>query len=275
MTNKNIIALLITLSFNVSLYAVQCSGPAKPPTVAPVQASTYGFKNLVFDDEFNSVATISPNNKGNYYWYTWNVYGPTKYLTLKDISVTNGCLTIFTDLTGSGADLQTVNSATDIAGTFQHGYIEARIQFNPNDSYVGRTSWPAFWLEDLKSISQVSPFAELDVMEAPPAYPTGVTLITTVHQWTRINGQWVAASDVHNKPNIPTISTNFDYSAFHIYGCLWIPGWVGWYLDNQLVMIVQTGPGTPFTALDQDRMFVIFGTGQNWSTTIDWIHLWQ
>ncbi|HUD56707.1 MAG TPA: hypothetical protein VMR02_15870 [Terracidiphilus sp.] len=43
-----------------------CAGNQEAPTTAPAQASAAGFKTLVFDDEFNSTSTISPNNSGTY-----------------------------------------------------------------------------------------------------------------------------------------------------------------------------------------------------------------
>ena len=254
-----------------------CSGTQPAPTTAPTQAAAAGFNTLVFDDEFNSPNTISPNNEGHYNWYTWNVYGTSKELSSADYEVSNGCLTIFTDLTGSGADLQTVNSGTATTGLFQYGYFEARIQFNPTGS-EGGGSWPAFWSDALQSIPEISPFAELDFMEAVPngkggatTGSNGVTIITTAHQWTKGNG-W---NDTYNTNNIPPVPASFNYDAFHIYGCLWSPSSVTWYIDNQPVMTVAIGPGTELTAIEQDQLFLILGTGKNWPTTFDYVRVWH
>jgi beta-glucanase (GH16 family) len=254
-----------------------CSGTQPAPTTAPTQAAAAGFNTLDFDDEFNSPDTISPNNEGHYNWYTWNVYGTSKELSSADYEVSNGCLTIFTDLTGSGADLQTVNSGTATTGLFQYGYFEARIQFNPIGS-EGGGSWPAFWSDALQSIPEISPFAELDFMEAVPNGKggattgwNGVTIITTAHQWTKGNG-W---NDTYNTNNIPPMPASFNYDAFHIYGCLWSPSSVTWYIDNQPVMTVATGPGTDLTAFEQEQIFLILGTGKNWPTTFDYVRVWH
>jgi hypothetical protein len=40
-------------------------------------------------------------------------------------------------------------------------------------------------------------------------------------------------------------------------------------------MTIATGPGTYFTALEEDQTFLILGTGENWPTTFDYVHVWQ
>lgn len=251
-----------------------CSGPQSPPTAAPAQAAAAGFNKLVFDDEFNSINTISPTNAGTYNWYTWNPYSTSAEMPLSDFQVSNGCLTIETDLSGYSAGLMTINSTTDTAGTFQHGYFEARMQFYPAGSEGG--AWPAFWSYALQAVQGATPYAELDFVEAYPGGKggatqgnNGVTLLTTVHQWT-------SSSSSTQQPNdVPTLPANFNYDAFHIYGCLWTTDSVTWYIDNQPVMTVATGPGTSFTALEQDQMFLVLGTGKNWPATYDYVHVWH
>jgi beta-glucanase (GH16 family) len=254
--------------------ALPCSGPQSPPTMAPAQAAAAGFKNLIFDDEFNSINTISPNNSGTYNWYTWNPYSTSAEMPLSDFQVQNGCLTIETDLSGYSAGLMTINSTTDTAGTFQLGYFEARMQFYPAGSQGG--AWPAFWSYALQAIQGTTPYAELDFIEAYPGGAggatlgsNGVTLLTTVHQWT-------SSSSSTQQPNdVPALPANFNYDAFHIYGCLWTTDSVTWYIDNQPVMTVATGPGTSFTALEQDQMFLVLGTGKSWPVTFDYVRVWH
>jgi hypothetical protein len=50
---------------------------------------------------------------------------------------------------------------------------------------------------------------------------------------------------------------------------------VQWYFDNQLVTTVATGPGTPFTALEKNKMFLVLGTGTWWPIYVDYVHVWQ
>jgi hypothetical protein len=76
---KRILTLAVLLLALPCLAQPNCGGYQRPPRTAPAQAIAAGFRTLAFDDEFNN-GTISPNNQGNYNWYTWNVYGPAKYL---------------------------------------------------------------------------------------------------------------------------------------------------------------------------------------------------
>jgi beta-glucanase (GH16 family) len=253
-----------------------CSGSQAAPTAPPAQAAAAGFKNLVFDDEFNSTSTISPNNSGTFNWYTYNPYTASAELNNNDMEVNNGCLTILTDLSGYSDGLTTIHSTSPTSGTFQHGYFEVRMQFYPAGSEGG--AWPAFWSYALEGVQGASPFAELDFVEAYPGGKggatsgnNGVTLLTTVHQWTSKNG---SSSSVQQPNDVPALPENFNFDAFHVYGCLWTKDSVTWYIDNQPVMTVATGPGTKFTALEQDHMFLVLGTGKNWPATYDYVHVW-
>jgi beta-glucanase (GH16 family) len=251
-----------------------CSGNQSAPTAPPAQAAAAGFKNLAFDDEFNSAGTVSPNNAGSYNWYTWNPYSASAQLPTSELQYNSGCLTILTDLSGYSDGLTSINSANTTAGTFQHGYFEARMQFYPAGSQGG--AWPAFWSYAIEAFQGKSPFAELDFLEAYPggrggatSGNNGVTLLTTVHQWTS------SSSSVQQPNDVPSIPQGFDYNAFHIYGCLWTTNSVTWYIDNKPVMTVTTGPATKFTALEQDHMFLVLGTGKNWPATYDYVHVWH
>jgi beta-glucanase (GH16 family) len=256
---------------------VPCAGNQAAPTAPPAQASAAGFKTLVFDDEFNSTNTISPNNSGTYNWYTYNPYTASSELNSNDVQVSNGCLTILTDLSGYSDGLSTIDSTSSKTGIFQHGYFEARMQSYPAGWTAG--AWPAFWSYSIEALQGKSPFAELDFLEAYPGGlggatqgANGVTLLTTVHQWTTINGTNVSVQ----QPNVvPTLPVGFNYDAYHIYGCLWTTNNVTWYIDNQPVMTVKTGPGTNFSALEQDHMYLVLGTGTNWPVSYDYVHVWH
>lgn len=247
-----------------------CSSNSAPPTSPPSQAAAAGFNTLVFDDEFNSANTISPNGSGTYNWYTTNFYSASAQLPASGYQVVNNCLTILTDDSGYSAGLSTMGSLSSRAGTFQHGYFEARIQFYPFGSQG--SAWPAFWSYAQEAYLGISPFAELDFMEAYPYGSAGTVILTNVHQWTVTSG---GKTSVQQPNDVPILPSGFNYDAFHIYGCLWATNSVTWYIDNQPVMTVATGPGTRFTALEQDHMAVILGTGKNWPMTVDYVHIWQ
>jgi beta-glucanase (GH16 family) len=252
-----------------------CSGNQAAPTSPPAQAKAAGFTSLVFDDEFNSASTISPNNTGNYNWYTYDYYGASLQLPASGYQVKTGCLTILTDASGFSSGLSTINSANPTSGTFQTGYFEARIQFNPTGSQG--SAWPAFWSYAVQALQGADQFAELDFMEAYPWGPggatngyNGVTLLTTIHQWFATSGGNYSLQN----DDIPPIPAGFNYNAFHIYGCLWTADSIVWYIDNIAVMTVPIGSLTSFTAIQQNNMFLILGTGKNWPTTYDYVHVW-
>ena len=250
--------------------ATDCAGPQSPPNAPPSQAANNGFNNLVFDDEFNSVSTIYPNPSGPYNWYVANFYSASASLPATGYQVNNGCLTILTDASGYSDGLATADP-TYPTRVFQHGYFEASIRFNPKGSQG--SAWPAFWSYAIEAVEgNASPYAELDFMEAYPQGTAGVTLLTTIHEWTKSNG---SSSSVQQPNDVPTLPKGTDFSQFHTYGCLWTTNSITWYFDNQPVMTVATGPGTAFTAIEQDHMFLILGTGKNWPMTVDYVHVWQ
>jgi beta-glucanase (GH16 family) len=252
---------------------VSTDGFQNPPTRAPQQASAAGYNTLVFGDEFNSAATISPDGSGSYNWYTTNFYSHSATLPTSGYKVSNGYLTILTDASGYSAGIATADP-TNSSGVWQHGYFEARIRFNPAGNRG--SAWPAFWSYSIEGASGLVPigsyFSELDFMEC---YPTGsaCTYITTVHQWQNTDsGDTSVAQNSNNDPAVPA---GTDFRQWHIYGCLWTPSQVQWYLDNKLVTTVPTGPGTSFTALEQDHMFLVLGAGKNWPMDVDYVHVWQ
>ena len=181
------------------------TGTQNPPTTAPAQASAAGYNKLVFDDEFNSAGTISPNGSGSYNWYTTNFYTASATLPATGYQVSNGFLRIMTDASGYSDGIATVEPGQTSA-TWQHGYFESRIRFDPTGNKG--SSWPAFWSYSiegaLNSVPSGSDFSELDFLEC---YPTGskCTYITTVHQWQEnTSGNTSVAQNSNNVPAVPS-----------------------------------------------------------------------
>jgi len=267
-TAKTSVHLLFALG--LMLFA---SANAVGQPVPPAQARAAGLTDLVFDDEFTTTSTISPNGTGSYNWYATNFFSASATLPPSGYSVQDGYLTIKTDASGYGDGLATA-APGHTTQAWQHGYFEASIRFNPAGNEG--SSWPAFWswsIEDAtgqdESNGTRGPYAELDFMEAYPVAPREVAVITTIHQW------FDSVSIDTNSNNVPTIPKGTNFDQFHVYGCLWTPNQVVWYFDNKPVTTVQTGPGTPFTAIEQEHMFVILGTGKNWPINVDYVHVWQ
>ncbi len=250
-----------------------CSGAGSaPPSASPSQAAAAGFNHLALDDEFNSTGNISPDGSGSFTWYTTNFFSASATLPNSGYSSTNGCLTILTDVSGYSDAIATADPSNTTV-VFQHGYFEARMRFNPEGSQGG--AWPAFWSYALEGIDEgAANFAELDFVEAYPTGAAGATILTTVHEWTTSSG---GNTSVQQPNDVPTLPAGFDYNAFHIYGCLWSTNQVTWYIDNQPVMTVATGPGTNFPSLEKDHMVVpeFSARGKNWPMDVDWVHIWQ
>ncbi len=235
----------------------------------PPQAVAAGYTNLVFDDEFNSPNTVSPDGTGNYNWYLTNFTNPALSLTGTGYGIDDGILTILTDNSGYSDGLQTADPL-NTTQAWQHAYFEASILFCQYCSTGA--AWPAFWATSIENatgqLPAGQPYAELDFMEY---YTQGQqsNYATTVHQWLN-------QTNVQNtNNNVPQIPPGTDFSVWHTYGCLWTPNLVRWYFDNQLVTTVATGPGTPFTAIEQEKMFLILGAGAYWPMSVDYVRVWQ
>ena len=243
----------------------------------PPQASAAGYSTLGFDDEFTSASTIAPNLTAST-GYKWYPFKTANLWTLNPGGT--GTLVINTDTSGYGQDLQTIPMSaapTITAGTFQYGYFEASMQFNPRGHTSG--AWPAFWSFSASAQTVVNGqhSAELDFMEA---YPNGALtlLIDTIHEWIS-SGGGATGSGSQNSPDWLTV--NPTDGGYHTYGCLHTPGKLQWYLDNKPVTFsggatsVATGPGTKFPTIETSRIYLILGTGANWPTSFDWVHVWQ
>jgi hypothetical protein len=243
-----------------------------PPSSSPPQAAAAGFNKLVFDDEFDS-DQVSPNGNGSYKWYRTNFFSSSATLTQYDYLVANGMLMLLSDESGYSEGLATADAA-NTSQVYQHGYFEARILMNPS-GYI-TYGWPAFWSSSIeRALGQVpvnGTFGELDFAEC---IPSGYlcTYNTTVHQWQKESSGDVSLAQ--NANSVPAIPSNTNLSDWHVYGCLWTPTQIQWYFDNTLVTTTPIGPGTPFTALAQDHMYVVLGTGQYWPMFVDYVHIWQ
>ena len=254
-----------------------CSGQQETPTSAPSPAASAGLTTLAFDDEFNSLnVNWSSSGGSGSNWYAWNPDGSA--LTASQVSLANGCLTINSSQNNYSFGLSTIGSLTPASGFWEVPfYFEARMQTNPQGWTTTGLGWPAFWSYSVEAINNAFPSTELDVTEFYPSGPggakkgtsDGVYELNTIHQWSS------SSANKQNTPDNPTLSTNFDYTAFHVYGVLATATSVTWYIDNAEALSVPVGQGTNFTTLVQDEMPLIIGTGKNWPATFDYVHVWQ
>lgn len=256
----------------------------------PAAAAKSGFKTLTFDDEFDSLKTIDVNATGKqgYNWYTDLPFHGGRTLP-SAYSILNGVLTVSSTGWTANWALSSFSPGGNVGHSFQYGYFEARMRFDPA---LGPKSqgWPAFWsLSTSHTVTDdLTHWAELDFFEAYTGghAPYTGAFVGTIHDWAK-------DSTLHyqNKNNWypqPVV----DYSQWHTYGCLWQPGQVTWYFDG-VPLITQKyfadrPPDPPtksqvpvqngvFHILDSEvgGMTLILGSSPGWPMQVDYVRVWQ
>jgi hypothetical protein len=247
------------------------------PAIGPQPPSQAAKYSLVFYDDFTNL-NLSPDGSGQYPWFKdlWWETAPSPF----NASATSSVLDL-TWKTGQAPPETTVSSCSADGlrcRSFRYGYFEARMKWD-----VSTGAWPAFWMIPVESIWGASEAGELDIFEGQGDPADAHTFFGTIHDWVTING---IAKDVanNNGQNAYTMST-VDFSQWHTYGVLWIPGRVTWYFDENPILTAVTYP-----VFDQQEYYLVFGAqeGVNWTagnTTgvtaaslnlyVDWVKVWQ
>jgi len=147
----------------------------------------------------------------------------------------------------------------EIAYPWAFGYFEAKVYLpaaSPGSSSVA--NWPAFWLNGMN-------------------WPTDGEIDIEENQW---NGM---TNTFHNAANAvdgysQVVSGN--YTGWHVYGALWTPNSIQWYIDGVLVHTV-TNPPVAVTSAPMQILFVN-STGPNGgplltpaTMLIDYVHVYQ
>jgi len=254
--------------------AVLCAIAAASQLSPPPAARGY---QLVFSDEFDKL-DLSPDGLGANTWYegVWfNHNHPPRY----NISVANSQLSLVWRAGQRSFDTSIVTLAHDNqhAKTWRHGYFEVRAKWD-----VAKGAWPAFWLIPIQNANGkdvyngVKESGELDIFEGQGAEPH--TFYGTVHDW--LNGRDIKGA----KNNFP-LRADQDFSQFHTYGVLWVPGKVTWYFDDEPLHSESAPP-----IFDRQDFYLVLGMqeGVNWhagdvsgvdrdkmTLVIDWVRVWQ
>ena len=250
----------------------QRPSPEKP--VPPPQAQGY---KLLFADEFDGF-DISPNGRGVHAWYE-GVWFNRQHASRTNISAANSVLSLKWERGQPATDTSITTLSRDLRSyaAWRYGYFEARMRWD-----VVKGAWPAFWLipvqdatgHDFYNGSRES--GEIDIFEGQGDHPH--TFYGTVHDWVNLHDQ-------ASRNNAFALPGNLDFSQFHVYGLLWTPGQVTWYLDNQ-PLHSETTPAI----FDRQDFFLVLGMqeGEDWSAgslsgetaasmtlTVDWVRVWQ
>ena len=262
-------ALALTSTLLLAPEVSLADTPVPPPQAA-------GYRLMFFDDFVN--LNLSPNGSGLYAWYKglpWET-PPAQF----NASVDSSVLTLAWEK-GQKLAETTIKSCShngQHCPAFRYGYFEARMKWD-----VTTGAWPAFWMLPAQSISGATETGELDVFEGQGDPYDSQTYYGTIHDWVVKNG---AATDVANNGHanhykIPGV----DFSAWHTYGVLWVPGKVTWYFDDQPIITATTYP-----IFDQQNFFLLLGSqeGASWTLgnlknvtssgmnlNVDWVRVWQ
>ena len=251
------------------LAASSLSGATPPPPAA-------GYA-LAFSDDFVSL-DLSPNSAGNHTWYdgVWFFHNPAP---LANISNANSELSlVWTSNQGpSDTSIETLAQSNPSYRAWRYGYFEARMKW---DVVIG--AWPAFWLTPIETVlgtdfyNGVQEQGEFDIFEGQGDEPH--TFFGTIHDW--VNGKGTA-----NANNTWKLASSVDFSQYHTYGLLWVPGKVTWYFDDQPLMSAPTP-----AVVDKQTYLMILGmqegaawqygnlsgvTASSMKMTVDWVHVWQ
>ncbi len=203
--------------------------------------------STTFEDNFNSLSTITDGATGSGPWYAparpdtslAHFLSPSQTPVTFSID-TPGVLTVtMQKVDGSwySGHIQTVNKVGN-GFAQRYGYFEARMAFEK------AVSWPAFWLYTPKAYEGPGQArAEIDVIEAYgdndyAGYHMTVHRRTLDSQIHRSN-----YSRLSSTQNMAIWGWNdmFD-GEFHRYGCLVTPDWITIYLDGKELSRFPTFP---------------------------------
>lgn len=279
--------------------AVGSENNCEPGVAPPPPAASSGFLSLAFCDDFDSESTIDVGGTGGP-GYNWYPYRPGNILARSAFSVANSALTISDTSFMNNWGLTTADIRSTNGRSFEFGYFEARVDFNPALGTEGE-GWPAFWALSARAaesglgMDDPTPHAELDFFEALPhnASPGNYygTFAGTLHQWDYNSSSGL--TDFRNSKN--AVQPGTDWTQWHVIGCLWVRGQVTWYLDGVPLLTQAYGPnenGDPmaisdagnvpapqgvFDELDAENkgMLLILGSGPDWPMNVDWVRVWQ
>jgi len=277
------------------------TGVTPSGVTVPSQASAAGFHNLIFNDDFTSDTVTLGSATNGFNWYP-SFWAPATKATVNTgagtgaLAGANGILNVV----GGNVETMPPNSAPGTtAGSWEHGYFEARIQFNSTPDDPSAATWPGFWAWGTNFFATnpathpATLVSELDFFEAYPLSSTTFDPINTIHTWNypanSYNDSDIANTDNENQMMSlqgSSESPSPTDGAWHTYGGLWVStgtgtGYIEFYYDNKLVVHAggvtrfATGTGSKLTAQEIQSMFLLLQGGPNQPINVDWVHVWQ
>ncbi len=279
----------------------------------PAAAKAAGMTTLAFADEFDAEGTIDFSGEGleGYNWYADRPYGGGLY-TPEEAVVKDGVLTFAPESCASSIGISTFSSTGKTGYTMHFGYAEARIRFNTDtvsSREDGRNGWPAFWGVSVVDVvgEQWNRVGELDILEAyhlnDSDPQSGVIYTGTIHDHVKLaDGSQQLGSNLVNASGSLGQQTTID-NEWHTYAALWTEGYIGWYMDGELMHAVsfteddypahyyldmeeplfwqtdastenRTFPGA-YSIMNDDHMVLFLGAHETWPIEVDWVRVWE
>jgi len=260
----------------LAIVAASCGSTARPTAAAPEVTRARGWET-VFADDFDG-ASLDPTKWSSCYWWsTTNCTNAANHelqvYTPDNVSFDDDSLvltarrrnTVFDGRNHAYTSGLVSGSAPD--GTlfgFRYGYVEARARV-PR----GAGLWSALWLLDAGR----TPLPEIDVFEVVGETPD--LAYTAVH----------VADDRGERRRLRQRSRTADLSdGFHVFGLLWQPGELRWYVDGREEWRVDDPAFVPATDMYLIANLAVGGdfptevrsdTPFPSSYEVDYIRVWQ
>jgi beta-glucanase (GH16 family) len=193
--------------------------------VPPPQAAGY---KLVWQDNFTLPLDVCASN-ANCNWYTPGtpLWGATGYLPSSGIITNpNGTYVNLNWVLGQTPVQVTSMSTLSLNNAYYHawqyGYFETSMAFNASTG-----SWPGFWMMPLSSTNDgigIQDGGEVDILEWQSNTPT--VFYGSVHAWNK--------GTLFNSNGISPSPAGVNFNQYNLYGLLWTPTQLCWYMNNSL-----------------------------------------
>ena len=242
----------------------------------PAQVSPY---QLVFSDDFTTLDLGSSEDDSYRKPHTWyeGVWFSQRHAPREAFVAANSMLSLNWRRGQPQPDssISTFSRYSAQYHAWRYGYFETRMKWHPDAG-----AWPAVWLIPVQAAIAGRPreAGEIDIFEGQGNQPH--TFFGTIHHWKGL--QHLGSSSPSNRFPLPSKT---DFSEFHTYGLLWVPGLVTWYFDDVPLHSEKT-----FDIFDRQDYFLVIGmqAGSDWkegnlagvdaqslTLTVDWVRVWQ
>jgi len=242
----------------VALCSMTVPARAQQPS-PPAPALQAGFTRLSFSDEFLTF-DLSSDGQGSHKWYNNLWYqAPSEPSRFR---LDEGVLTLTTrDDRVNSTSIVTVPHRYGRRTVFRHGYFEARLKW-PSDP----NNFAAFWLFSDAHARGVDGdhWCEIDIFESF----ADDLFLGTVHDWR-------ANRSTPNPNNYHRLLKPIAVAEWNVYGLLWEPGKLTWYLND----VAQMSATVPDVCEQQDMFLILSaqkrgGSGDQ-TLSIDWVRVFS